>query len=181
MKQIYIIVTLLFFAVNLSAQNTESINKDSLKTELSRKTFWDNLPNPVGWTNDYEDLYSKNEQIILNRMITDFESETTIEVGIVTIDTLKTAKENFEKLSLHIAQTWGIGKKGKNNGILIAISKEYRKIRIEHGNGIEKIITEEEMNSIIDDYFIPEFRKGEYFKGTLNSLEEIFKLLKSKT
>jgi len=184
MKQIYRIIFLLIFTINLNAQNNETIEKDSLKNksiELFRKVFWDNLPKPVSWTNDYENLYSDAEQTKLDSIITEFERDTTFEIGIVTIDTLKTSKENFEKLSLHIAQTWGIGKRGKDNGILIAISKVYRKIRIEHGNGIEKIITEDDMKAIIDNYFIPAFKKEEYFNGTLNGLIEIIKLLKSKS
>jgi uncharacterized protein len=184
MKQIYRIIVLLFFTINLNAQNTEAIKKDSLKNksiELFRKVFWDNLPKPVSWTNDYENLYSDAEQTKLDSVITEFESETTFKIGIVTIDTLKTSKENFEKLSLHIAQTWGVGNKDKDNGILITISKGYRKIRIEHGNGIEKIITEDDTKTIIDNYFIPAFRKEQYFNGTLNGLIEIIKLLKNKT
>lgn len=171
-------------SINLNAQNTEANKNDSLKNksiELFRKVFWDNLPKPISWTNDYEDLYSDAEQTKLDSVITDFERETTFEIGIVTLDTLKTSKENFENLSLHFAQTWGIGKKDKDNGILIAISKGYRRIRIEHGNGIEKIITDDDTNKIIDNYFIPAFRNEDYFNGTFNGLIAIIKLLKSKT
>lgn len=82
---------------------------------------------------------------------------------------------------MHIAQTWKIGKAEKDNGILIGISKGYRRIRIQNGNGIEKIITDEETKKIIENYFIPEFKKGEYYKGTLNGLREIINVLKSKT
>lgn len=183
MKQIPKYFLLFFFAINLNAQKTEVIKNDSLKNksvELFRKIFWENLPKPVSYTNDYENLYSDVEQTKLDSIITKFEKETTFEIGIVTIDTIKTSKENFDKLSLHIAQTWRIGKKDKDNGILIAISKGYRRIRIEHGNGIEKIITEKETSEIIENYFIPEFKKGEYYNGTLNGLNEIIKLLKSK-
>jgi uncharacterized protein len=183
MKQISKYIFLFFFAINLNAQNKEVIKNDSLKNkslELFRKTFWGNLPKPVSQTNDYENLYSDAEQTKVDSIITKFEKETTFEIGIVTIDTIKTSKENFDNLSLHIAQTWGIGKKDKDNGILIAISKGYRRIRIENGNGTEKIITEKETSEIIENYFIPEFRKGEYYNGTLNGLSEIIKLLKTK-
>jgi len=94
---------------------------------------------------------------------------------------MKTSKDKFEDLSLHIAKTWGVGKKYKDNGILIAISKGYRQIRIQNGNGIEKIITDDETKEIIDKYFIPDFKKGKYYDGTLKGLIELIKLLKSKT
>lgn len=175
---------LLFLALNLNAQNTEITQIDSLKSksvEMYREIYWNNLPKPLGWTNDYEHLFTKTEQTKLDSIILKFEKETEIEISIVTIDTLKTSKEKFEDLTLHIAKTWKIGKAEKDNGILIAISKGYRKIRIQNGNGIDKIITNEETKKIIDNYFIKGFKKGEYYKGTLNGLCEIIKLLKSKT
>lgn len=183
MKIICKYVLLLLFAINLNAQKSDTLKNESLKSEsveLIRKVFWNKLPKPASWTNDYENLYSKNEQHKLDSIISKFEIETTIEIGIVTIDTLKTSTENFDNLSLHIAQTWGIGKKDKHNGILIAISRGHKRIKIQNGNGIEKIITDKETSEIIENYFIPEFRKGEYYNGTLKGLMELISLLKSK-
>jgi uncharacterized protein len=180
----YSILFFLFLAINLNAQNEDVHKKDSLKAksvELYREVFWSNLPMPLHWTNDYENLYTDIEKTRLDSIITKFERETSMEIGIVTIDTIKTSKEKFDDLSLHIAQKWGVGKKGKDNGILIAISKGYRRIRIQTGNGTEKIISDEETENIIYEYFIPAFRKDEYYKGTLNGVLEIMRLLKSKT
>ena len=174
----------LFLVYNLNAQNTDLVEKDSLKTksiELFRKIYWNRLPKPVSWTNDYENLFSDVEQTKLDSIISKFEKETTIEISIVTIDTIKTSKEKFEDLTLHFAQTWKIGKAEKENGILIGISKGYRRIRIQNGYGIEKIITDEETKKIIEKSFLPDFKKGEYYKGTINGLLEIIRVLKSKT
>lgn len=174
----------LFLVYNLNAQNTDLVEKDSLKKksiELFRKIYWNRLPKPVSWTNDYENLFSDVEQTKLDSIISKFEKETTIEISIVTIDTIKTSKEKFEDLTLHFAQTWKIGKAEKENGILIGISKGYRRIRIQNGYGIEKIITDEETKKIIEKSFLPDFKKGEYYKGTLNGLLEIIRVLKSKT
>lgn len=71
-------------------------------------------------------------------------------------------------------------KKHKDNGVLIAISKGYRQIRIQNGNGIEKIITDNETKEIIDNFFIPDFKKGNYYDGTLKGLVELINLLKPK-
>lgn len=184
MKQIFKYFFLLFFAININAQNIENAEKDSLKIksiELFREIYWNNIPKPVSWTNDYEDLFSDLEQTKLDSIISKFERETSIEISIVTIDTIKTSKEKFDDLTLHIARTWKIGKVEKENGILIGISKGYRRIRIQNGNGIEKIVTNEETKEIIENYFIPEFKKGEYYNGTLNGLCEIIRILKDKS
>ena len=132
-----------FISINIYSQTANILSKDSLKEKTLitlRQVFWDNLPKATKWTNDYEDLYSDAEQVKLDSIISKFESETTCEIAIVTIDTIKTSENKFEDLSLHIAKTWGVGKQNIDNGILIAISKGYRKIRIQNGNGIEKII-----------------------------------------
>jgi uncharacterized protein len=178
---------LIFFillTINLNAQNDIRDKKDSLKSkivELHRENFWRNLPKSTNWTTDFENLYSDIEQAKLDSIISNFEKKTTIEIAIVTIDTLKTSNEKFEDLSLNLAKNWGIGKSGKDNGILIAISKGYRRIRIQNGNGIEKIISDEETKAIIENYFIPAFRNNEYYIGTLKGMMEIMKLLESKS
>jgi uncharacterized protein len=184
MKQIFKYFFLLFFAININAQNIGNAEKDSLKiksVELFREIYWNNIPKPISWTNDYEDLFSDLEQTKLDSIISKFERETSIEISIVTIDTIKTSKEKFDDLTLHIAQTWKIGKVEKDNGILIGISKGYRRIRIQNGDGIEKIVTNEETKEIIENYFIPEFKKGEYYSGTLNGLCKIIRILKDKS
>lgn len=82
----------------------------------------------------------------MNDLITKFEKETSAEIAIVTFDSLSATNSNFDYLSLRIAQKWAIGKTGKDNGILIAISKHCRKIRIQNGNGIEKLISVKRCN-----------------------------------
>lgn len=177
------IVLFFFFSLSLNAQTQDSIREDSLRLknlESIRGLFWKDLPKPHNWTNDYEGLFTKGQEKELNDIITGFERETSAEIAIVTINTAKVADENFEALSLHIAKTWGIGKRGKDNGILIAISKGYRRMRIQNGNGIAKIMTNDETGEIIDRYFVPYFREGDYYKGTLEVLKRLIEVLKAK-
>ena len=174
-------ILILFLAFSMKAQNGDTLKMESKKTislELYRQVFWDNLPKPLNWTNDYENLFSDDEETKLNQIIADFEKETTVEIAIVTIDTFKVSKEKFEDLSLHIAKTWGIGKKEKYNGILIAISKGYKQIRIQNGDGISSILSNEETSEIIQNQIIPYFKKEEYFEGTQLGLLKMIDLLR---
>jgi hypothetical protein len=75
----------------------------------------------LGWTSDYEHIFSDNQVIELDSIISRFEKETTNEIAIVTIDSSWTTKESFDSLTLAIAKNWGVGKKEKNNGILILL------------------------------------------------------------
>ena len=183
MSRIKLFLQIFFLSIcNLiSSQNINSIevsNDNSI--ELHRKSFYDSLPKPNNWTNDYENLFSDEEETKLNKIIDDFEKETSIEIAIVTIDSFKVSKDGFDALLLHIANTWGIGKKDKSNGIFIAISKDHRKIRIQNGDGIVQIISDEETSMIIQNHIIPFFKKEDYFEGTLSGLLNIINLLRTK-
>jgi len=123
-----------------------------------------------GWTSDFEHIFSSDQINELNSIISNFEKETTNEIAIVTIESSWTTKESFDSLTLAIAKNWGIGKKDKNNGILIGICTGLRTIRIQNGYGIEAKLTDAETKKIIDDIIIPEFKNGNYFEGTKNGL-----------
>jgi uncharacterized protein len=145
-----------------------------------RQQFWDSLPQATDWVSDYEGLYTGAEKLHLDSIISVFKQETGTEIAIVTIDSMLTARDYFDALTLHIADVWGIGEKGKDNGILIGISRGHRKIRINNGKGIEKFITDGETLEIVNTYFIPSFKKGDYYKGTFAGLTELIKLLRTK-
>lgn len=176
-------VLILLFAFSMKAQTGDTLkleSKKSVSLELYRQVFWDDLPNPHNWTNDYENLFSDEQETKLDQIISDFEKETTVEIAIVTIDTSKVSKDKFEDLSLHIAKTWGVGKKEKSNGILIAISKGYLKIRIQNGDGIVLFLSDDETAKIIRNEIIPYFKKEDYFEGTKAGILKLIELLRKR-
>jgi len=145
-----------------------------------RQTIWDSLPKARGWTNDFENLFTIQEQTNLDSIISEYEKKTTIEICIVTIDTMFTTKEDFDDFVLHIHNTWGVSRKAKNNGIVVGISKAYRQMRISNGYGIEDLLSEEETKQIIDNDFIPLFKQSDYYGGTLNGLQALMRKLNEK-
>lgn len=177
----FLFFTILIFSVNLYSQEITNSNIDSLKIEsikIFQDLFWLKPIKHYGWVTDYEKLYSKKEIKNLNRLITEFEKQTSNEIAIITLDSLRVTEENFDALSLRVANEWAIGKPEKNNGILIAISKKFRKIRIQNGIGIEKILSDFETKQIIENQFIPYFKEDDYYKGTYKGILEIIEKLK---
>ncbi|MCZ4244609.1 TPM domain-containing protein [Pedobacter punctiformis] len=150
------------------------------KLEEYRQKFWDSIPAATGWVNDYEKDFNQKQVTALDSLITNFKNETSIQVAIVTIDTMMTGKEKFNNLALRIANKWAVGEKGKDNGIVIGFSRMHRLIRISNGYGIEKLISDKETKEIIDQYIIPYFKKDEYYTGTYTGLTALIKLLKTK-
>jgi len=176
------IVILFFLAFFLSCTITKNVrtkttNATQADLALYNSSFLANLPSPSGYVNDYDNLFEDKEQMLLDSLIAEFEKRTSIEIAIITLDSSASAKEDFDKLILEIARKWGVGKKGVDNGIVIGISHGHRKIRIQNGYGIEKILSDEETKQIIDNYFIPGFKQQGYYRGTYDGLIELMRIL----
>jgi len=133
----------------------------------------DTLPAPFSYVNDFEKLFTPQQQASLDALIAAFEQKTTIQMAVVTIDTTMTTAAAFDNYTLRLLNQWGVGVQGKDNGILIGISKGYRKLRIQNGYGIEKRMSDAETKAIVDTAFVPLFKEGRYFEGTLKGLQAI--------
>jgi uncharacterized protein len=144
-------------------------------TLIAQKHGKASLPKPVGVVNDFERILSANQEKYLDSMIKAYEKKTTVQIALITIDTSMISRDKFENYVYRIANDWGVGQKEKNNGVTIGLSKGYRFMRIETGYGIRNILTDNETKKIIDEAFIPYFKKGQYFEGIVNGLEAIMK------
>lgn len=138
------------------------------------------IPAPKGWINDFENILTPTEEQVLDSLISDFEKKTTIEIALITMDSSMVTADNFDNFSLEIAREWGVGKSGKNNGVLIAISRQYSRMRIQNARGIVALISDLETKNIIRDDFIPYFKKDNYFQGMYLGISELIRVLQIK-
>src|ERR1043165_6874908 len=99
----------------------------------------------------------------LNDKLTQYKDSTTNEIAVVIIPT--TGDYGVEEVGLEILRRWGVGTKDKNNGIVLLIAKDDRKIRIEVGYGLEGAVPDITSKSIIDNDLTPNFRAGNYYRG----------------
>ncbi|WP_265798298.1 TPM domain-containing protein [Pedobacter sp. MC2016-05] len=175
---IFVLLITLICTAKAEAQVKTELSKESV--ENYRKQFWDSIPKPKGWVNDYEQDFTPKQIASLDSTIVNFMEESSIQIAIVTVDSLMTSKKKFNDLALKIANQWGVGEKVKDNGILFAFSKLHRQIRIVNGYGIEKLISDRETKEIIENTIIPYFKKDDYYTGTFNGLSALIKLLKTK-
>ena len=137
----------------------------------------DTIPRPIGYINDFEHLFTPGQIDTLDNLLHDYEQRTTIEIAVLTADSSLTMYGNFDFFTLKTMSAWRIGKKESDNGILIGISRSFRKIRIQNGSGIEKVLPNAATKKIIDESFIPFFRKGQYYEGLLNGLKTLMQRL----
>jgi len=136
------------------------------------------LPNSdLGVVSDFEDLLSDEEEITLKNKMDAHELETTNEIGIVTVSDFY-PYENIDDYSLELFNKWGIGKKDKNNGILITVSKNNHNVRISTGTGMEDILTDSIAFNINNEIMIPFFKENDYFGGINAGLDAVIDYLK---
>ncbi|WP_433903497.1 TPM domain-containing protein [Sphingobacterium puteale] len=122
---------------------------------------------------DHEHIFNLSEMQRLDSIVTLCWDKGIAEIAIVTIDDRHTDKEKFDSYVFNNLTAYALGEYGKSNGVVIAISKKLRRIRIENGYGIEKVLSNTATKKIIDEQFIPKFKDGKYFEGTLNGLNTI--------
>ena len=116
-----------------------------------------------GRVNDYAGILSSSTISELNWKLKSFEDSTSNQVVILTMNTLEGA--NLEEYSVKVAQTWKLGQKGKDNGVLLLVVKDDRKIRIEVGYGLEGTLTDALCSVITQREILPKFRNKDYDGG----------------
>lgn len=128
------------------------------------------VPNPrqvdKGWVTDMANILDSETKTKLNQMISKLEAENGTEIAVVTVpDTAPSATP--KQFATQLFNYWGIGKIGRNNGILFLISKSDRRVEIETGFGIEKILPNTQVGDIINQQIIPHFKQGDFAGGIL--------------
>jgi len=118
---------------------------------------------PEGRITDRTGTLSRNEIAALERKMAAFERETTNQIAVLLI--LSLAGDSLEDYSIRLAEKWKVGQKGKNNGVILLIVKNERKLRIEVGYGLEGALPDALAGSIIRNEIAPRFKAGQFYQG----------------
>ncbi|MDP2912257.1 MAG: TPM domain-containing protein, partial [Candidatus Omnitrophota bacterium] len=111
--------------------------------------------NYTGYVNDYAGILSGETKTKLAALSSEIETKTTSQLAILTLDT--TAPLDMETYAVKLFEKWGIGKKGKDNGVLILVAVKDRQMRIEVGYGLEGAIPDALAKNIIEKSMLPFF------------------------
>ncbi len=118
---------------------------------------------PNGYVSDYAKILSDSARQRLEQVLKDFEEKTSNQVLVATFPRLE--GDALESYSIRLAEAWKPGQKGKDNGVILVIFKEDRKVRIEVGYGLEGVLTDALSRQIIENEIVPRFRAGDYDGG----------------
>ena len=115
-----------------------------------------------------------SEQLVsLREKLLAYDKSTSNQIAIVIISALK--GNSIEDVALKIGRDWGVGQANNDNGIVILIAKDDRKMRIEVGTGLEGAVTDYISSSIIQNTLRPNFKENNYYRGLTEAVDEIIK------
>ncbi|MFM4978905.1 YgcG family protein [Aeromonas caviae] len=133
------------------------------------------FPALTGRVVDEANLMSRKQAHQLAQQLAVFEKRSGVQLVVVSIDTL--AGDTIEEYGYQLGRHWGIGQKGKNNGVLLIIAQDERKVRIEVGYGLEGALPDAIAANIIQTRILPAFKRGDMVAGILAGSQGIMQAL----
>ena len=130
---------------------------------------------PQGNVSDWAEVFTPEQKADLESRIVALRQTNGAQLAVVALKSLQGGEigDFAEKL---FAQ-WGIGEKGKDNGVLLLAAIEDRKMRIEVGYGLEGVLNDAKCGRIQDEYVVPRFKEGNYAQGLLDGADVLLKVM----
>ncbi len=129
---------------------------------------------PLRLVNDFTGLLAESDQIRLNSKLQTFNDQTSTQIYVITYDELQGYE--ISDYGQRLAEKWGIGQEGKDNGILVLVSPGSRKITIQTGYGIEGAVPDAVASRLISEVIRPAFQQSRYYEG-LDSVTNVLMAL----
>jgi len=135
-------------------------------------------PAPDTYVSDRAEILSPETEARLEVALAKFEEATSNQVVIATFPSLE--GEALEDFSIRLAEKWKPGQKGKDNGVVLLIFRDDRKVRIEVGYGLEGALPDALAGQIINNVMVPEFQAGKYDEGILKGTRAILEAIQGE-
>jgi uncharacterized protein len=121
------------------------------------------VPYLSGRVNDQANLLDASFETALEERLRLLEEQTGAQVAVLTIPSLE--GDPLEDFSMRVVETWKLGREGIDDGVLVLIARDDRRMRIEVGYGLEPVLTDAQAGRIIDRLMAPRFREGDFNGG----------------
>lgn len=134
--------------------------------------------NSSGYVNDFAHVLSMEHKNTLEKKLELFNASTTNEIAIVTVPDL--GGDYIEHYASELFKSWGIGTKKNNNGVLLLVAVNDRKMRIEVGYGLEGALTDAGASQIIRNDLVTSFKQNDFYGGIDKATDDIIKATKGE-
>lgn len=129
------------------------------------------FPELTGRVVDQARLLTAEREAALTERLEALETETSDQLVVVTVNSLE--GQPIEDYGYRLGRAWGIGQEGRDNGVLLIVAPNERKVRIEVGYGLEPVLTDALSARIIHDEILPAFRVGGFERGVTQGVDAI--------
>ena len=124
---------------------------------------------------DLAGVLTPEQLAALDSKLSSFERAKGSQVAVLIVPT--TAPEEIEQYGIRVADAWKLGRKGVDDGAILLVAREDRKVRIEVGYGLEGALPDATANRIIDEVIVPRFRDGDYFGGIDAGVDRVMQVI----
>src|SRR5437870_2248609 len=124
--------------------------------------------------NDLAGMLPPEKTQQLEEQLRQFEEQTSHQIAVLTIPSLE--GDTLEDFSIRVAENWNIGRKGFDNGAILLIVRDDRKLRIEVGYGLEGVMPDAIASRIIREVIVPRFRDNDFGDGIEAGVDAIMKV-----
>jgi len=133
------------------------------------------VPQLTARVTDQTATLSADERARLEARLTAFEAEKGAQIAVLLVPSV--APEAIEQYALRVAEAWKLGRKGVDDGVLLLIAKQDRKLRIEVGYGLEGALNDATAKRIISETITPRFKQGDFYGGIDAGLDVLIKVV----
>jgi len=134
------------------------------------------LPAPKGYVNDFAGIFKPDTSSSLERLCTEVDREAHAQIAVVTVKSMDPDKSgsvpSIEEFATDLEEKWKVGRKGTDRGVLVIVSLNPRKYRIEVGYGLEGILNDAKVGDIGRD-MQPYLHSGDYSQGVTIAVKEL--------
>ena len=133
------------------------------------------VPALTGRIVDLTNTLNSRDISTLDQTLRDFEARKGSQIAVLIVPT--TAPETIEQYSIRVAEAWKIGRKNVDDGAILVVAKNDRKLRIEVGYGLEGALTDAVSNRIINGIIAPKFRSGDFVGGISGGVDRMLRVV----
>lgn len=133
------------------------------------------IPRLTARVTDLTNTLTSTQRDTLDRELAAFERRKGAQIAVVLVPT--TAPETVEQYSIRVAENWRLGRKGIDDGVLVLVAKNDRKLRIEVGYALEGAIPDAVAKRVIDEIILPYFRQGDFLGGIQAGVARLIRLI----
>ena len=150
---------------------------------LNGRAAWAILPSdallqrlqPQGPVSDFAGLLTPADRAAIENRLSELRRRNRAQLALVTLPSLEGGQ--IDDFTNKLFRKWGVGEKGKNNGVMLLVAIQDRKARIEPGYGLEPILPDALAGRVLDEQLFPAFRQGHYVRGITQAVNRIAEII----